>query len=205
MTGFTSPLCEIRYDAGGMNTLPDYLEHNQRIISIGLNPSPVSVQAGYYFANPRNRFWNALNASQLVDEPLKPSAEAMRTLFVKYKIGFTDLVKRPTPMGNQLRAADYREGAPVLKNKLLNYQPAIAWFHGKKTYRHFMKYAEDKEVEIPWGAQKHIIGKTRIFVTPNPSPANAAYSLEELIRLYNELYSEMVSFQVREASGLGIR
>jgi TDG/mug DNA glycosylase family protein len=184
-----------------MNTLPDYLEHNLRIISIGLNPSPVSVQAGYYFANPRNRFWKALNASRLVDEPLQPSEEAMRRMFVKYRIGFTDLVKKPTRMGNQLRAADYREGAPVLKNKLMYYQPAIAWFHGKDTYRNFLKYAEDKEVEIPWAAQKHILGKTRIFVTPNPSPANAAYSLEDLIRYYNE----MVSFMVREAFGLGIR
>ena len=184
-----------------MNTLPDYLEHNLKIISIGLNPSPVSVKAGFYFANPRNRFWKALNGSRLVGQQLQPGEEAMRLMFVKYKIGFTDLVKKPTRMGNQLRAADYKEGAPLLKNKLMNYQPGIAWFHGKDTYRNYLKYAEDKDIEIPWGAQKQIIGKTRVFVTPNPSPANAQYSLDDLIKFYNE----MVSFQVREAFGLGIR
>jgi len=184
-----------------MNTLPDYLEHHLKIISIGLNPSPVSVKAGYYFANPRNRFWKALNGSRLINEQLQPGEEAMRLLFVKYKIGFTDLVKKPTRMGNQLRVADYREGVPVLKTRLIHYQPGIAWFHGKDTYRNYLKYAGDKEIDIPWGSQKHIIGKTRIFVTPNPSPANAIYSLDDLIRYYNE----MVSFQVREAFGLGIR
>ncbi len=123
----------------------------------------------------------------------------MQVLFLKYKIGFTDLVKKPARMGNELRAADYRAGAPVLKEKILNYRPGIAWFHGKVTYRNYLKYAEGVEKEIPWGAQKNSIGKSHVFVTPNPSPANARYSIEDLIKLYNE----MVSYQIREQFGLG--
>ena len=64
-----------------MKTLPDYLDHNLKIVSIGLNPSPVSVKAGYYFANPRNRFWKALNGSRLVDVELQPGEAAMQELF----------------------------------------------------------------------------------------------------------------------------
>lgn len=183
-----------------MKTLPDYLDHNLKIISIGLNPSPISVKAGYYFANPRNRFWKVLNGSRLVDGELQPGQAAMQELFMKYHIGFTDLVKKPTRMGNELRVADYREGAPVLKEKLLGYQPGIAWFHGIGTYKHYLRYAEEVTVKkITLGVQRRTIGKTRIFVTPNPSPANARYSLEFLIKYYNE----MVSFQIREAFGLG--
>ncbi|HKK16531.1 MAG TPA: mismatch-specific DNA-glycosylase [Gammaproteobacteria bacterium] len=182
-----------------METLPDYLEHNLRIISIGLNPSPVSVDAGFYFANPRNRFWKALNKSRLVDEKLQPGEAAMQVLFNKYEIGFTDLVKKPTRMGNELRAADYREGAAVLKEKLLNYQPAIAWFHGIGTYRNYLKYADRKDTAVVPGPQKYTIGKSRVFVTPNPSPANAKYSLDDLVRYYND----MVSYRIREAFGLG--
>jgi TDG/mug DNA glycosylase family protein len=182
-----------------MQTLPDYLEHNLKIISIGLNPSPISVKAGYYFANPRNRFWKALNRSRLVNGELQPGAAAMQELFMKYKIGFTDLVKKPTRMGHELRTADYREGAAVLKEKLHRYQPGIAWFHGMETWKNYLKYAEGIEMDIPWGKQKHSIGKSRVFVTPNPSPANAQYSIEDLIRFYNE----MVSYQVRELFGFG--
>ncbi|MGH8119946.1 MAG: mismatch-specific DNA-glycosylase, partial [Gammaproteobacteria bacterium] len=134
-----------------MNTLPDYLDQNLKFISIGLNPSPVSVKAGYYFANPRNRFWRALNGSRLVDDALEPGAAAMEILFRKYKIGFTDLVKKPTRMGHELRVADYREGARVLKEKLLQFQPGIAWFQGSMTFRKYLQYAEGMETETPWG------------------------------------------------------
>lgn len=183
-----------------METLPDYLRTGLNFISIGLNPSVVSVEAGYYFANPRNRFWKALNASRLVNESLEPGAAAMQHLFETYLIGFTDLVKRPTRMGKELKAADYRQAAPVLKEKLLEYKPGIAWFHGRETYRHYLKYAGETQSEIPWGAQRYMIGKTRVFVTPNPSPANAQYSLDDLIRLYNT----MVSYRIRELFGVGL-
>ena len=183
-----------------MQTLPDYLRHDLSNISIGLNPSPISVQAGYYYANPRNRFWKALNGSRLVNKTLEPGEASMLTLFNDYKIGFTDLVKRPTRMGHELRAADYREGAQVLKEKLLEYRPAIAWFQGIGVYRQYLKYAEAVTVkDLSLGVQRRTIGKTSIFVSPNPSPANARYSLDDLIKYYNEL----VSFQIREAFGLG--
>jgi TDG/mug DNA glycosylase family protein len=182
-----------------METLPDYLRPGLLIVSIGLNPSPVSVKAGYYFANPRNRFWKALNASRLVDETLEPSAEAMERLLVRYQIGFTDLVKRPTRMGKELRAADYREGARVLQEKLLEYRPRTAWFHGQGTYQQYLKYAEGVEQKVSPGVQKRHIGGTEVFVTPNPSPANARYSLNDLVGFYND----MVSYRIREAFGLG--
>ena len=181
-----------------MKTLPDYLEHNLKIISIGLNPSPISVDAGFYFANPRNRFWISLNKSRLVDNELVPGEAAMQELFRHYRIGFTDLVKRSTRSGNELRAADFREGAAVLKEKLLEYQPGIAWFHGKVAYKKYLKYAEGRDMDIPWKAQKYFIGKSRVFVTPNPSPANATFSVDDLVRFYNDL----VSYQIRELFGL---
>lgn len=183
-----------------METLPDYLRDGLFFVSIGLNPSPVSVQASYYFANPGNRFWKALSGSRLANVELEPGVVAMETLLTKYNIGFTDLVKKPTSMANALRVADYRQGAPVLKEKILRYQPGVAWFQGKVTYKNYLKYAEDLELEINWGAQKHSIGKTLVFVTPNPSSANAPYSIDDLIKFYDE----MVSYRVRELFGLGI-
>ena len=45
-------------------TLPDYLTDGLDIVFVGLNPSEFSVQAGHYFANPRNRFWAALNGPE---------------------------------------------------------------------------------------------------------------------------------------------
>lgn len=177
-----------------METLPDYLKEYLHYISIGLNPSPISVKARCYYGNPRNRFWKALNGSRLIDNALTPGEEAMHLLIEKHRIGFTDIVKRPTPMGNALRAEDYRKGAAELKAKLIKYQPEIAWFNGMVTWKNYLKYAEGLETQSGWGPQKHQIGKTRVFVVPNPSPANAQYSLEDLIAYYDQ----MVSYRIRE-------
>jgi len=170
-----------------LKTLPDYLRTNLDIVLIGLNPSPISVKAGYYYANPRNRFWAALNGSRLIDQQVQPGEAAVRKLFNHYGIGFTDIVKRPTPMGNALRAADFRKGAVNLKQKLLEYQPGIAWFNGITNYSNYLKYAESIVMPINCGAQEYTLGQTQFFVTPNPSPANASYSLDDLIGHYNVL------------------
>lgn len=171
-----------------MKTLPDYLRTGLRIVSIGLNPSLPSVEAGFYFANPRNRFWRALNQSGLATGPLTPSVQAVETLFERDGIGFTDVVKRPTRGGAELRAADYRRDVPQLKAKLERFKPAIAWFHGKQACGLYLRYGEGRsEVKAPWGAQTWRVGKSRVYVTPNPSPANAAYSLDDLTKWYGKL------------------
>ena len=172
-----------------LETLPDYLKPGLGMVFIGINPSSISVREGHYFANPRNRFWSALNRSGLV--PVQLSAALDREL-MDYGIGLTDLVKRPTSQASGLSASDYREGAPLLKAKLLDYRPAIACFHGMMCYRAYLKHGEglrgqpDQEKPV-LGLQRHSIGPSRVFVVPNPSPANAQYSLEDLVEWYQRL------------------
>ncbi len=169
-----------------MKTLPDFLRHDLDILSIGLNPSLRAVQAGYYFATPQNRFWPAVNASALFERELPPSRESMDWMF-EQGMGFTDVVKRPSRGSAQLRAADFREWAPVIRVELELYRPRIAWFHGKLAYENYIKYAEDRRERIPWGRQRRRLGDTLCFVTPNPSPANASYSLQDITTWYTKL------------------
>ena len=103
-------------------TLPDYLEEGLTIVFVGLNPSEFSVKLGHYFANPRNRFWAALNRSGLVDQEMAPQNDAG---LLHHGIGFTDVAKRPTRQGSGLNAADFQRWAPVFKAKLLQYNPLI--------------------------------------------------------------------------------
>jgi double-stranded uracil-DNA glycosylase len=168
-------------------TLPDWLTPGLEIVSVGLNPSPNSVRAGFAFATPQNRFWKALNASGLIDEVLVPGPAAMQRLLDHYRIGSTDVVKRPTPGAAQLRAQDFRLGAPLLTEKLLACAPRLVWFHGKLAYRHYLKCSGADAVELAWGLQPREIGNSRVFVTPNPSPANAGFSLGDLVLWYRRL------------------
>ncbi len=173
-----------------MDTLPDLLAPGMRVLSIGLNPSLPSVAAGFYFANPRNRFWKALNASRLLQAPVQPGPEAMSLLLEREGIGFTDVVKRPTRGVADLRAADYREGAPRLHGLLETFDPDYAWFHGKVAFKQFVRHTSLACDDDVWGLQRLTVGNTRFFVTPNPSPANAAYSLDTLIGWFNALADE---------------
>ncbi len=167
-----------------MNTLPDFVAPGLRILSVGLNPSLPSVRAGYPFANPRNRFWKALNASPLVSEPVEPGVEAMEILLTREGMGFTDVVKRPTRGAGELRAADYRAGAPRLRALIESLQPAWVWIHGKLAWQQFLRHGGLEGADEGWGAQSTPVAGARVFVTPNPSPANAAFSLDDLVAHY---------------------
>ena len=170
-----------------LDTLPDLLAPNLRLLSIGLNPSLPSVVAGFYFANPRNRFWRALNGSALLREPVEPGRAAMTELLQRESIGFTDVAKRPTRGAGDLRAQDFRAGAVLLRAHIERYQPVVAWFHGKVAYQNFARHADLDTGRPGWGEQVPMIGGTRIYVTPNPSPANAVWSLDALVQWYNKL------------------
>jgi TDG/mug DNA glycosylase family protein len=167
-----------------MLTLPDYLKEGLDIVFVGLNPSEPSVKAGHYFANPRNRFWAALNRSGLVDREITLERDAE---LLRHGIGFTDVVKRPTRQASGLRAADYRRWAPVLREKLLRYRPRIACFQGVTAYGEYLRNTEARGEKPELGLQRLSIGQTRVFVVPNPSPANARFSLDDLAGWYRRL------------------
>jgi double-stranded uracil-DNA glycosylase len=170
-----------------VKTLPDSLREGLDIVSIGLNPSVYSAGQGFYFARGQNRFWRALNASKLVRRTLTPGDAAIKELFRQHGIGFTDVVKRPSVGAGDLAAADFKHSAPVLREKLLRYAPRIAWFHGKVAYQNYLRHAEAVHEEVEWGEQPRAIGKSCVFVTPNPSGANATFALADLIAAYDEL------------------
>ena len=165
-------------------TLRDHLQEGLDIVFVGLNPSEYSVRAGHYFANPRNRFWAALNMSGLVDREVAPEDDGN---LAQYGIGFTDLVKRPTRQASGLRAADYRLGAPALQEKLLRHQPRIVCFHGVTVYQPYLLHVEKVKEKPVLGLQRRTIGSSSVYVVPNPSPANAVYSLDVLASWYRRL------------------
>ena len=167
-----------------METLPDYLKQGLDIIFVGMNPSTYSVREGHYFANPRNRFWAALNRSDLVGAELSSQLDYK---LLSYGIGLTDVVKRPTAQGSGLTAEDYRKWAPVLKQKLECCAPLIVCFHGTTAYRQYLKHAEGPSEAPRLGLQRRTIGTSKVYVVPNPSPANAKFSIDDLAGWYREL------------------
>lgn len=167
-----------------MRTLPDYLTTSLELVFIGINPSIKSMESGHYFANPRNRFWAAFNSSGIALETIHAETDHS---CLKFGVGFTDLVKRPTKGVKDLKSAEYREGAYSLKSKLVHSRPLVACFLGLMGYSRYLRYAEGIHCRVRLGLQEETIGPTKIFVLPNPSPANAAVGLECLISWFQVL------------------
>ena len=173
-------------------TLPDYLELNLDIVFIGINPGLYSVQKGHYFARGTTRFWRALSASILSDpirqglsvETLRPEQDIQ---FLRFGIGFTDLIKRPSANARDLSRIEFEASAPALVKKLEIYSPRVACFHGLMGYRPFAKYLFRTTVAPVHGPQQQTVGMTRIFVVPNPSGANAHFTIADQVLWYDRL------------------
>ena len=183
-------------DIGKLYTLPDLLAPGMALVFVGLNPSEYSAREGHYFANPRNRFWPAFNRSALL--PMKIGRECVPaddSLLLEHGIGFTDVVKRPTPQGNALRAADYRQWTPALRERLLYCQPGLICFHGLMAYKAYLQYAESEKSSPELGVHPRRIGVSSVFVVPNPSPANARYSVDDLAAWYDRVAAMLLELR----------
>ena len=151
-----------------MRTLADYLAPGLDIAFVGLNPGCYSVHVGHYFAAPRNRFWAAVNRSGLFSGHRLHASTDHNSL--EQGFGFTDVVKRASRGASDLRAADFRKWAPVLKEKLERFQPLIVCFHGATAYRNYLRYAEGVNERPDLGRQSRSIGQSTVFPRAQSQP-----------------------------------
>jgi TDG/mug DNA glycosylase family protein len=184
-------------------TLPDYLRRGLDLVFVGINPGLYSVQQGHYFARSTSRFWPALSASELgkrvrlalrIDR-LGPEHD--REL-LRFGIGLTDLVKRPSANAAALNATDFVKWAPLLLKKLRRYSPRVACFHGLTAYRPFLAQALKCDRRPVLGPQPEVVGKTRIYVVPNPSPANAHFTLADQTVWYGRVAEFLAGTEAKE-------
>jgi double-stranded uracil-DNA glycosylase len=173
-------------------TLPDLLRDHLDLVFIGINPSLYSVAQGHYFARKANRFWPAFSRS-ILSEParrglgvdrLEPSHDSA---LLAHGIGFTDVVKRPTARADELSPREFESGVRELVAKLERFQPRIACFHGMMGYRPFMRVHAPEQPSPVLGQQNISLGRTLLFVIPNPSPANAHASPAAQTEWYDQI------------------
>jgi TDG/mug DNA glycosylase family protein len=185
----------IRHDASGypFPTLPDLLEPGLRLVFVGINPSIYAVERGHYFARGSNRFWPAFSRSRL-SLPIRAALgrESLTldcdVMLPGFGIGFTDVVKIPSRGISDLRPEDYAAWTPRLHERLNLYRPAVACFHGVTGYRAFARYVlGDDQPTVALGVQPARLGKTQLYVVPNPSGANAHVRLADQIAWYDRL------------------
>ncbi|HUK58695.1 MAG TPA: mismatch-specific DNA-glycosylase [Stellaceae bacterium] len=173
-------------------TLPDLLRPGLDIVFVGINPSLYSVAAGHYFARRTNRFWPAFSRSRLSERAratlgIKVLLPEHDRALLEFGFGFTDAVKRASARAEELSKEEFAKSVPLLVRKIERFRPRVACFHGVTSYRALARALDPAADGAALGLQRARIVATRLFVVPNPSPANAHFTLADQIAWYDRL------------------
>jgi double-stranded uracil-DNA glycosylase len=150
--------------------LSEILTPGLSVVFCGLNPALSAVRDGHNFSNPSNRFWRVLH---LADE---------ERALLEYGCGLTSAVSRPTKSASELKRQDYLRAAPILENKIRKFAPANLAFLGKAAYA-----AISLRANVEWGRQPEEFAGAGVWLLPNPSGLNRAFTLTTLTEHYLEL------------------
>lgn len=168
---------EIQAAAG--RTVEDVIAPNLKVLFCGINPGLYTAAIGHHFGRPGNRFWPVLYAAGITPRLFSPYEE--REL-LKFGYGITNIVARATATAAELTHEELLSGGKALEEKVHFQKPGILAILGLSAYRAAFRFQKAKS-----GPQDHYIGKTQVWVLPNPSGLNAHYQLVELAELFRQL------------------
>ena len=168
----------ILVDERPVETLADLPPLRDRLLFVGLNPSPVSVEAGHYHQGRLGRaFWGRLMVATILpaDTPIDTADDAL----VAAGHGITDLLKVPTAR-DDASDATLTAGVGPLWQKIAIWRPAAIVF----VYKRAAEVAAGRRLEEKWGQLHGVALAGRpCFLMPGPyAPANEVAEGLNLLR-----------------------
>src|SRR5262249_14283165 len=168
--------------AAANRTIPDVLPgvgEPLRVLFCGINPSLYSAATGWHFARPGNRFWPALHLSGYTPRLLAPREQQEIAL---YGLGITNVVARATAQAAELSAEELRAGGARLIQLAERLQPRDDSIAGGTAYR--VAFGRPRAAI---GPKEETIGPASLWVLPNPSDLNAAWTMPRLVDAFRAL------------------
>lgn len=142
--------------------LEDLVGEGVRVLFVGFNPSVRAAELGHHYAGRGNQFWRLLAASGLTPHLLRPEEDH---LLLRWGLGSTNLVARPTASASELSRAELCAGVEHLRHLVAHYSIPIVAYTGKGVY-----LPAAGRQQAPWGLQEDaLIEGVTDFVLPSPS------------------------------------
>lgn len=160
--------------------LPDVISTSLKVVFCGINPGMQSAAVGLHFANRSNRFWRVLHLAGFTPRQLEPEEAS---LLLDFGCGITSAVTRPTVSARDLNRADFMAARPAFERKIEKYGPKYLAFLGKPALSVFLNRRD-----LRWGLQPEALGGSAVWVLPNPSGLNCAFTIAMLTVAYRELF-----------------
>lgn len=146
-----------------LETLADLPPERDRLLFVGLNPSPVSVAAGHYHQGRLGQtFWRRLVTAGILPPATDPALAD--DALVSAGHGITDLVKVVSPR-DSAPIEVLRAGVGPLWQKVALWRPAAVVF----VYKRAAEAAAGRAVPEPWGILDGVALAGRpCFLMPGP-------------------------------------
>lgn len=153
---------------------PPIYDKDSRILILGSLPSVKSREQKFYYGHPQNRFWKVI--AGLTGNPVPQSIEEKKAMLYKEHIAISDVIAECDIIGSS--DSSIKNVAPMnLEEILQNADIRQIYANGAAARKLFERYQQKS-------CGREIIG------LPSTSPANAAYSLERLLRDWNCILDE---------------
>lgn len=161
--------------------LRDRIQPGVRVLFVGINPGVRSSLTGHHFAGYSNRFWKLLYDARLVPDQLTfVDDDRLPT----WGYGITNLIARPTAGIDTLRRDEFAAGRARVVRKVRRYRPAVVALVGVTVFRAMFP---DHKGAVSLGLQLERLNDAAVFVLPNPSGRNAAFSYAEMLAAFRAL------------------
>jgi TDG/mug DNA glycosylase family protein len=138
-----------------------------------------------HFARPGNRFWPTLHRSGFTPRQLQPAEQEE---LLGLGLGVTNLASRASSSAADLAREELVAGGARLVRIAEAYRPLVVAVVGVSAYR-----AAFGRPRAAVGPQPELIGPSRAWVLPNPSGLNAHYRLDDLVREFARLRTEVLT------------
>ena len=146
---------------------PVYNEESQVLI-LGSLPSVKSREQGFYYGHPRNRFWKVMASVLGVSEPL--TIDEKKRMLLKGHVAVYDVIQNCEIVGSS--DSSIRNVTPADIKSIVEHAPIRAVFTNGKTAGRLYKKYQTIHIDLP------------MIELPSTSPANAAFSLERLEKIW---------------------
>lgn len=158
--------------------LEDILAEQLAVIFCGINPGVMAAAQGHHFAGRGNRFWRTLHLAGFTPQEVR--AQNDRTI-LQYQCGLTAVVERPTARADQLSMHEFTAAAAAFEEN----HPLRASLCGVSRQGGVLRVIRSAGRCV--GSQAQTFGNASVWVLPNPSGRNRAFTLEQLVDAYRQL------------------
>ena len=147
---------------------PPLYNENSRVLILGSFPSVKSREQKFFYGHPQNRFWKVTAA--VFDCAVPQTIEEKRQFLLEHGVALWDTIASCDIVGSSdssIKNVVPNDLTPILEGAKIE----RIFVNGKTSEKYYNRYIRDK------------IGREALCL-PSTSPANAAWSVERLVEVW---------------------